>query len=155
MKKRSLIIVFALVLICATVFSSAAIRIYRDAYDSDTEPTIRVRASLQGVARENSFTKMTATLRFDVFDDDIRPPSYTYLNMVINAQAENYTIQTFTESGMVQIGDYISLTEQFSEDEGITILRGSYYVSVIGATISFNPDSIVMTPSSQSEVPDA
>lgn len=157
MKKKLLAVIFATLLVCATVFSSSALtRIYRDAYDDDTEPTIRIRASLQGIVSSSGdyFVRMSAGMRFDPYDDTIRPPMYTYLNMAVNAQAQSVTMQCYSTSGTVQIGDYISLSESFGAADGITVLTGQYIAQVIGSIEQFNPESMRMTPYSQSELPD-
>ena len=157
MKKKLLAVIFAMLLVCATVFSSSALtRIYRDAYDDDTEPTIRIRASLQGIVSSsgNYFVRMIAGMRFDPYDETLRPPTYTYLNMAVNAQAQSVTMQSYSTSGMVQIGDYISLSDSYGAEDGITVLNGQYVAQDIGSTIQFNPESISMTPYSQSEIPD-
>ena len=157
MKKKLLVVIFAALLICTTVFSSSALtRIYRDAYDSDTEPSIRIRASLQGIVSTSGdyFVRLHAGMRFDPYDDTIRPPMYTYLNMTVNAQAQSVTMQSYTTSGTVQISDSISLSDSFGAADGITVLNGQYIAQVIGSMIQFNPESMSMTPYSQSELPD-
>ena len=158
MRKKILAIIFAVVLVASMAFSSSAsylnIRKYRDSYDEDE--SIRVRASLQGMANQDDyyFTRLIATLMFTESPDATMPPQYTALNLTINAQASSVGIQSFTTSDTMYINtDILELKELFDAEEHITQLSAQYIAQALGSAIQINPDSMSMVPSDSHELP--
>ena len=161
MKKRIFAIFLLVVIVCSTVFLSSAevpdnVRIYRDSYDEDY--SIRVRASLQGVAYREGyyFSKFYATLMFTEHPDATMPPEYVSLNMTINVQITGQIFDSFTTADTILINhETLSLREFLDEEDNIVRIDAQYIARDSGGNRQFNPADITMYPSSTSELPES
>ena len=139
MKKKSILaLVGAILLLCTLSVSVFAAR-YTDYQDNTSDPTFRVRASLQGdvFSDANFFRRVFATTRFDA---TAVSPTYTQLDLTVMIRGTKLDDVPYVEAFDVPIGSYITTNDVYLDrNDNVFYLTGEHTAGVFGSTISFNP----------------
>lgn len=149
MKKNLFRIITAtLLIVFMFAFCVTANAMHYMEYTRNTDdPTFTVLGSLQANKYTESgvyaFQRIFATNRFDPTGNGT--PTYTLLDMQIIVTGSGVTLLTpiVASQDRVIIGQFIRTEDvRLSQESGITFLKGTYYATVPGSTVSFNPPSI-------------
>lgn len=136
--KSILALIGAILLLCT--FSVAAFAAaYTDYQDNTSDPTFRVRASLQGdvFSDANFFRRVFATTRFDA---TAVSPTYTQLDLTVMIRGTKLDDVPYVEAFDVPIGSYITTNDVYLDrNDNVFYLTGEHTAGVFGSTISFNP----------------
>lgn len=147
MKKKIITLVLSIIMITSLAIPANAAYIPKYSSTTDQNQTIKVMASLQGRTYPNTakFYRSYATIRFDQLTQGVSPQYYK-LNMSIAIHASGGRSFSYTNSGQVDIGNYISCEnpQDYTEANDIYLLTGKYTAVVPYSSIAINPSDIVI-----------